>query len=432
MALLIDFEKEKPKPTWEAYQLIYVNCDKKLLSMGVCCGDNEEYSTTTKFYCRPCILEHFGRPECIGKWDSQPCLACGETLLDKRIWNDIPGHGGINWVRKGTPIEAAWRRAIQRLDSCYPHDDDKLWQMASAKIESVLSEEIRVIKNNPPKSIKLDWDTEPVINSLEPEEFHEHYQNLAPTREEQEQWLAQLNTRLCHHCLIPSDFDYCDNCDLIYNPPPCMIYTIPEEKEPISSCTSELELIFNPNSNSNDDDNENTSSSSVQYGNNNDTNSNSDSNSDTKYKQYIAISNLIRELELKWFSNNNKNIRPEHVHNTDAGFDLRYPGKEAIKLEPHLRTCIDLKIALEIPATTIVQLASRSSLAKREINIRGGIIDTGYVENIIAMLQNDSEKAYIVEPNEKIAQAIFLPLVKVAQLVSMRKRKELGITARGI
>ncbi|KAG9287858.1 hypothetical protein G9A89_017453 [Geosiphon pyriformis] len=123
---------------------------------------------------------------------------------------------------------------------------------------------------------------------------------------------------------------------------------------------------------------------------------------------------------------------PEHVHNTDAGFDLRYPGKDAIKLEPHSHTCIDLKVVLEISATTIVQLAFRSSLAKREINIRGGIIDTGYVGNIIAILQNDSEKAYIIEPNEKITQAIFLSLVEIVQLVSMENREELGITARKI
>ncbi|KAG9303550.1 hypothetical protein G9A89_018446 [Geosiphon pyriformis] len=123
---------------------------------------------------------------------------------------------------------------------------------------------------------------------------------------------------------------------------------------------------------------------------------------------------------------------PECVHDTDAGFDLRYPKTEAIKLELHTHTCIDLKIALEIPATTMVQLASRSSLVKRRINIRGGIIDTRYIENIITMLQNDSEKTYIIEPNKKIAQAIFLPLVRVAQLVSMRKRKELGITVKKI
>ncbi|KAG9307033.1 hypothetical protein G9A89_003084 [Geosiphon pyriformis] len=195
------------------------------------------------------------------------------------------------------------------------------------------------------------------------------------------------------HCLIPSDFEYCNDCNLIYNPPPCMIYTISENEKPISSCASELKSIFNPNSNSDNDDNENTGSSFIQYGNNNNTDSNSDLNSDTKCKQYIAISDLTRKLELKWFSNNDKGIRSERAHNTDARFDLRYPEKEAIKLEPHSCTCIDLKVALKILATTM---------------------------------------AYIIEPNEKIAQAIFLPLVKIAQLVPVGNREELGITTRGI
>ncbi|KAG9302462.1 hypothetical protein G9A89_006426 [Geosiphon pyriformis] len=122
----------------------------------------------------------------------------------------------------------------------------------------------------------------------------------------------------------------------------------------------------------------------------------------------------------------------ECAHDTNTGFDLRYPEKEAIKLEPNSRTCIDFKIALEISATTMVQLTSKSSLAKKRINIKGEIIDTRYVRNIIAMLQNNSKKAYIIEPNKKIAQAIFLLLVKIAQLVSVRNRKKLRITAKGI
>ncbi|KAG9304861.1 hypothetical protein G9A89_001759 [Geosiphon pyriformis] len=336
--------------------------------MGACCGDDEKYHTTTKFYCCPCLLEHFGQPKRQGKWDNQPCLTCGEILLNEGMWNDIPGREKTcnvlcqytilisDWIRKEIPIEVAWRKAMQQLDSC-SHNDDKLWRM----------------------------NAEPAINSLEPEEFHEHYQNLAPTREEQEQWLAQLNTRLCHHCLIPSDFEYCDNCDLLYNPPPRMIYSIPKEEEPISSCALKSESLINRDPDS-DDDNENIGSSSVQNGNDNKNDSNSDLNSDLNYERYIALPDLSKEQELKWYSDNKEGIMPERAHNMDTGFDLRYPGKDAIKLEPHSHTCIDLKIALKIPATTMVQLASRSSLAKRGINIRGRIIDTGYVENIITML----------------------------------------------
>ncbi|KAG9290867.1 hypothetical protein G9A89_011017 [Geosiphon pyriformis] len=300
--------------------------------------------------------------------------------------------------------------------------------MTIAKIEGLSLEKIRTIKNNPPEPIELDWNIEPVINFLEPEEFHKHYQNLISTRKKQEQWLAQLNTRLCHHCLIPSNFEYCDDCNLIYNPPPHMIYMIPEEEEPISSCTSKSELPFDPDSNSDNDDNKNNGSSSVQNGND----SNLDSNPNSNCEQYITLSNLSKEQELKWFSHNGEGIMPKHVHDMDAEFDLRYPGKDAIKLEPNARVCIDLKIALEILTTTMVLLAFRSSLAKKGINIRGRIVDAKYTGNISAILQNNSEKAYTIEPNEKIAQAIFLSLIKIASLVEVETRKELGITVRGI
>ncbi|KAG9290384.1 hypothetical protein G9A89_007115 [Geosiphon pyriformis] len=275
--------------------------------------------------------------------------------------------------------------------------------MALAKIERTSPEEIKMIKNNPPEPIKLDWDPEPVINLLNPKQFYEHYQELALTREEQKQQLEEINTKLC-------DFQYCNECNLIYNLPICIIYTIPEKEEPISSCTSEVESTFNPDSNSDNNDNKNNSSSSAQCSNRKYSNSNSNSNPET----YIVLSDLTKEQEIKWFNDNNKGIMPECVHDTNARFDLRYPRKNIIKLEPHLHTCIDLKIALKIPATTMVQLVSRSSLVKRGINIRGRIIDAGYVGNIIAMLQNDSEKTYIIESNKKIAQTIFLPLVKIA------------------
>ncbi|KAG9298075.1 hypothetical protein G9A89_018158 [Geosiphon pyriformis] len=112
---------------------------------------------------------------------------------------------------------------------------------------------------------------------------------------------------------------------------------------------------------------------------------------------------------------------PECAHDTDTEFDLRYLGKNAITLKLHSCTYINLKIALKISATTIVQLASSNSLAKNEINIREGIIDAEYVKNIIAMLQNDSEKAYIIEPNEKITQYILAIKRKVKDQAQLFK-----------
>ncbi|KAG9298006.1 hypothetical protein G9A89_018834 [Geosiphon pyriformis] len=274
-----------------------------------------------------------------------------------------------------TLYATAWHRAINQLNG-YPHNENEIWQMANAKVQEAMPSEILEIKNNSPEQVDIIFIPNPdafLDIETNSEDFHEHYQNLAPTREEQKQWLAQLNTPLCDHCLIPCDFQYCND-----------------------SCTLELESIFNPDSNSNNDDNKNTGFSSVQYS--NEDNSNLDSNPNSK--TFIVLLDLTKKQELKWFSDNNEDIMPEHVHDIDAGFNLRYPGKDTIKLELHLCICIDLKIALEILATTMIQLASRSSLAKREINIREKIIDAGYVGNII--------------------------------LVSVGNREELEITARGI
>ncbi|KAG9306529.1 hypothetical protein G9A89_004726 [Geosiphon pyriformis] len=204
---------------------------------------------------------------------------------------------------------------------------------------------------------------------------------------------------------------------------------LPEEIKTIKNNPIELDWSPNPNIVLEPMDPEQFHDSSfIQNGNKN----NNDLYSDSNPKTYIAFSDLSKKQELKWFSNNNEDIMPEQAHNTNAGFDLRYPGKDVIKLEPYSCTCIDLKVALEIPATTMVQLASRSSLAKKEINIKRGIIDAEYVENIIAMLQNNSEKAYIIEPNKKITQTIFLSLIKIVQLILMENRKKLGITAKEI
>ncbi|KAG9284599.1 hypothetical protein G9A89_004641 [Geosiphon pyriformis] len=449
---------EKPKPIWEAYQVLWADKKHNELPPILSWNDNEKGKQTNKLTWETDDLTWTDNEQKEASKHCQPLpfiISTSTTLHNNPI---IDGQGlcalimyAVAMIRNTTLQQSSivihaysntlndQRGKKNGIANFMKECRTTFWREEKHTMCPVNTRSLISDWKLPEKELYSDWTVvymttmnyKPVINFLEPEEFHKHYQNLAPTRKKQEQWLAQLNTRLYHHCLIPSNFEYCNDCDLIYNPPPRMIYTIPEEEEPISSCSSESELPLNLDSNPNNN-NDNNGFSSIQNSNDNDNNINLDSNSDSSYKQYITLPNLTKEQELKWFSDNNEGIMSEHAHDTDAGFDLRYLGTEAIKLEPHSCTCIDLKVALEILATTMVQLAFRSSLAKKGINIRGGIIDMKYVGNIITMLQNDSEKAYIIEPNKKIAQAIFLSLVRVAQLVSMGKKEELGITARGI
>ncbi|KAG9291628.1 hypothetical protein G9A89_022047 [Geosiphon pyriformis] len=80
----------------------------------------------------------------------------------------------------------------------------------------------------------------------------------------------------------------------------------------------------------------------------------------------------------------------------------------------------------------MVQIAFRSSLANKRINIRGGVIDAGYIGDITIMLQNKTDKSFKIEHAEKIAQAIYLPLINSLGLQSVNNREQLGKSERGM
>ncbi|KAG9307505.1 hypothetical protein G9A89_017335 [Geosiphon pyriformis] len=63
-------------------------------------------------------------------------------------------------------------------------------------------------------------------------------------------------------------------------------------------------------------------------------------------------------IQLKYFDNNGKEIKPEKAHEIDAEYDLKYLGKDTLVLQPKFLTKINLRIALEIPLRAIVQIAS--------------------------------------------------------------------------
>jgi dUTPase len=85
-------------------------------------------------------------------------------------------------------------------------------------------------------------------------------------------------------------------------------------------------------------------------------------------------------------------------------------------LPAYKTTMVDIKIAFEIKPGTFVKIESRSLLAKKSINIVGGVCDAGYTGNIIVQLQNTTNNDIILQKHDKIAQAIFLPLVSINRL----------------
>ncbi|KAG9285602.1 hypothetical protein G9A89_009242 [Geosiphon pyriformis] len=290
-----------------------------------------------------------------------------KILPDEGFWNDVSGRGGT----------------CDKLYE-YLHDEHKIWRITSTKAKDATLKNLFVPEYNEPDYITKDFFTDNL------DAFQNHYQELALTRKEQKQRLADLNMKLYDYCLILCHFQYCDECDLMFNPLPKTLYSInelPESKEEAKLIVKDM-LFQEPNKT-------------------------------TETKQYF-------------YSNNNERICPKKAHDTNAGFDLQYSEKSPLVIAPHFLISIDLKIALEILVSTMVQVAFRSSLAKKGINVKGGIINAKYTENIIVMLQNNSDRSYKIESHDKIIQAIFLPLMKIPQLTLVTTHEKLGLTAQGI
>ncbi|KAG9285527.1 hypothetical protein G9A89_006515 [Geosiphon pyriformis] len=114
-------------------------------------------------------------------------------------------------------------------------------------------------------------------------------------------------------------------------------------------------------------------------------------------------------LQLKYFNNNRQEIKPKKAHEIDAGYDLRYPGKDT------------LEQWFKLPPGPLWQ-------AKE--SMRGGIIDAGYTGDITVMLQNKTNKPFKIEHAEKIAQAIYLPLINISGLQLVNQREQLGKSDR--
>jgi len=120
---------------------------------------------------------------------------------------------------------------------------------------------------------------------------------------------------------------------------------------------------------------------------------------------------------------------PERAYEHDAAWDL-YAAEDAT-LPPSQRAVVGTGIALGLPSHLAALTLPRSGLAARNgISIVNspGLIDPGYRGEIrIILLNTDLETTFRVEPGDRIAQLLFLPLTAVHLL----KAQDLDDTHRG-
>ena len=101
--------------------------------------------------------------------------------------------------------------------------------------------------------------------------------------------------------------------------------------------------------------------------------------------------------------------------------DVRANLTKAICVSPGERSLIPTGLYLELPSGIECQVRPRSGLAlKKGITVLNtpGTVDSDYRGEVGVILINLSAEDFIIEPNDRIAQLVFCPIIHVTLIES--------------
>ncbi len=122
---------------------------------------------------------------------------------------------------------------------------------------------------------------------------------------------------------------------------------------------------------------------------------------------------------------------PAYATEGSAGLDLRACLDEAISLAPGQTQLIPTGLAIYIGDPSIAAtILPRSGLGHKHGIVLGnliGLIDSDYQGELMISCWNRSEQAFTIEPGERIAQLVFVPVIQANfNLVTEFKSTERG------
>lgn len=107
---------------------------------------------------------------------------------------------------------------------------------------------------------------------------------------------------------------------------------------------------------------------------------------------------------------------PEYSTPMSAGVDLKANISEPITLGPLQRILIPTDLYMAIPEGYVLQICSRSGLALKNgifcLNAPG-VVDADYRGNVGVILANFSDTPFIINPGDRIAQAVLNKFEKI-------------------
>lgn len=129
-----------------------------------------------------------------------------------------------------------------------------------------------------------------------------------------------------------------------------------------------------------------------------------DSEQAKKLQAMSMASRISRHLDVEFQGN-----EPKRERVTDAGFDL-YADRD-FSLDPMSSLVVPTGTRAKAPEGYFYMITGRSSLNKMNIHCFTGVIDATYSGEIMVCLINLSQSRFSAEEGDRIAQAIFYPIL---------------------
>ena len=126
-------------------------------------------------------------------------------------------------------------------------------------------------------------------------------------------------------------------------------------------------------------------------------------------------------MQIKVIRFKDEAILPQRIYYNDAGADVR--SMNTYSIQPHTTVKIPLGFGIKLPDGLQCYVCPRSGLASKGIISQIPPIDSGYTGEIHAIITNTTDKVYIINKNDKIAQLIITPILLVDFVESLGEER---------
>jgi dUTP pyrophosphatase len=106
---------------------------------------------------------------------------------------------------------------------------------------------------------------------------------------------------------------------------------------------------------------------------------------------------------------------PKRANPSDAGLDIHYSPSEdgkVVRVFPGQSVVLETGLKFGVPHGYMLEVKNRSSVAsKRSLLVGACVIDSGYNGEVKINLHNVGEEPQVLNPGDKIAQLVMVPVV---------------------